>query len=150
MKNMEIRIRAFETATDLKKLSIIWLDASLLVHAFVGEHRLREQRTLIETQYLPNSETWVACQLNEPVGFISLMDNFVGGLFIAPCCQGQGIGRLLIAHALKLKGELLLEVYTDNHQAYSFYQALGFTVLSKRAIDDEGLPFANVQMRLKD
>lgn len=150
MKNMEIRIRACKAATDLEKLSIIWFDASLLVHAFIGETRLHEQRTLIETQYLPNSETWVACQSDEPVGFISLMDNVIGGLFVAPSNHGRGVGRALVAHALKLKGELLLEVYTDNHQAYSFYQALGFSELSKRATDDEGLPFENVQMRLKD
>lgn len=149
MKNKELRIRAYEVATDLEKLSIIWFDASVLAHAFVGEKRLREQRSLIETRYLPSAETWVACRSGEAVGFISLMDQFIGGLFVAPGHHGQGIGRALVAHALKRKGELLLEVYTDNGQAFAFYKALGFRELSRRAIDDDGLPFENVQMRLK-
>ncbi|GGX55078.1 acetyltransferase [Tateyamaria omphalii] len=149
MKNMEIRIRAYQSATDLKKLSNIWFDASSLAHAFVGHERLLEQRYLIETQYLPNAETWVAIQDEVPVGFISLLDTFVGGLFVAPHCQGTGIGRRLITHALDLKGALSLEVYTENVQALDFYNALGFKELSRRAVDDDGLPFENAQMELK-
>ena len=69
-------------------------------------------------------------------------------LFVAPRLQGQGIGRALIGHALKLKGKLLLEVYTDNAQAVSFYKGLGFRELSRRVTDDEGLPFENAKMHL--
>lgn len=148
MKNMDISIRAYTAATDIEKLSAIWFDASLLAHAFIGEPRLRDQRITVETVYLPNAETWVACRSGTPVGFISLMDSFIGGLFVAPRCQGQGIGRALIAHALNLKGALMLEVYTENAQAVTFYRALGFTELSKRAMDDDGLPFETVRMHL--
>lgn len=149
MKNVEITIRAYEASTDLETLSAIWFAASLLAHPFIGEERLREQRVLIETKYLPEAETFVACRAGAPVGFVSLLDNFIGGLFVAPGQQGHGIGRTLVAHALKLKGELLLEVYTGNAQALRFYEALGFEELSRRAQDDEGLPFENAQLRLK-
>ncbi|WP_299209390.1 GNAT family N-acetyltransferase [uncultured Tateyamaria sp.] len=149
MKNMDTRIRAYQAATDLNTLSTIWFDASSLAHDFVGRERLHAQRTLIETQYLPNAETWVAVQDELPVGFISLLDTFIGGLFVAPHHQGQGVGRQLIAHALDLKGELSLEVYTQNVQALTFYEALGFKELSRRATDDEGMPFENAKMRLK-
>ncbi len=118
MKNVEIRIRAYDEASDLPKLSAIWFEASMAAHAFLGEARLREQRVAIETIYLPQAETWVACHAGAPVGFISLLDTFIGGLFVAPDRQGLGIGRALIAHALDLKGELSLEVYTANVQAY--------------------------------
>jgi len=149
MKNLETTIRAYEAATDLEQLSTIWLDASVQAHGFIGKRRLLERRVLIETKYLPAAETWVACRLGVPVGFISLMDGFIGGLFVAPDYHGQGVGRALITHALKLKGELRLEVYTSNTQAVAFYAAIGFQELSRRATDDEGLPFENAQMRLK-
>lgn len=149
MKNLETTIRAYEASTDLETLSAIWFAASLLAHPFIGEERLREQRVLIETKYLPEAETFVACRAGEPVGFVSLLDNFIGGLFVAPGQQGHGIGRTLVAHALKLKGELVLEVYTGNVQALRFYEALGFEEQSRRAQDDEGLPFENAQLRLK-
>jgi putative acetyltransferase len=148
MKNQNVVIRPFEAATDTEKLSGIWLDASLMAHPFIGERRLIEQRQLIEEKYLPNAETWVACRMGEPVGFISLLDTFIGAIFVAPGQQGQGIGRKLIAHAMVRKGELSLEVYTRNQQAVRFYTALGFREVSRRSTDDEGLPFENAHLRL--
>ncbi len=148
MKSQNLSIRAYDEATDLHALSTIWFEASRLAHAFIGEQRLREQRILIEEKYLPNAETWVACLEGAPIGFISLLANFVGGLFVAPNRQGHGIGRALIAHALALKGELELEVYTENAQAFRFYKSQGFIELSRRAEDDEGLPFENARMRM--
>ncbi|MBD9542154.1 GNAT family N-acetyltransferase [Ensifer adhaerens] len=145
---MDLMIRAYRAA-DLEELSAIWFEASITAHAFVGEARLREQRLLIETVYLPNAETWVAIRDGEPAGFVSLLDDFIGGLFVSPRHQGAGIGRLLVSHALQLKGQLRLEVYTANSQAYAFYENLGFEEQSRRSEDDEGLPFENAQMLLK-
>jgi hypothetical protein len=59
MKTENTIIRAYEAA-DVEGLSRIWLAASSEVHAFIGEDRLREQQTLVETIYLPRAETWVA------------------------------------------------------------------------------------------
>lgn len=148
MTNHGVVIRPYSPEDDLKKLSRIWLDASLLAHPFIGEQRLREQRALIEDRYLPNAETWVACMDGQACGFISLLDTFVGGIFVSPDRQGLGIGRELISHALDLKGELELEVYTDNRQAVSFYTRLGFQELSRRRLDDEGYTFENARLRL--
>lgn len=61
MTNHDVVIRPFAPERDLKRLSRIWLDASLLAHPFIGKERLLAQRALIEDQYLPNAETWVAC-----------------------------------------------------------------------------------------
>ncbi|NVE00104.1 GNAT family N-acetyltransferase [Massilia sp. BJB1822] len=147
MDNTQLQIRAFEAA-DIEKLSSIWFETSRQVHAFLGEARLREQRALVEEAYLPNSETWVACLDGTPLGFIGLIDSFIGGLFVDPGRQGSGIGRALALHALKLKGELELEVYAENRAACAFYRRLGFEEVSRRPEDDEGLPFEVILMRL--
>ena len=107
-----------------------------------------EQRSLVEDQYLPRAETWVATVMDQPVGFISLLDTFIGALFVSPDRQGLGVGSQLIAYALSLKGELTLEVYTYNQKALSFYIRLGFQELSRRSVDDEGYPFENARLRL--
>lgn len=148
MKDTDIAIRAYEAA-DLEKLSAIWFEASMIAHAFLGEPRLREQRVLIETVYLPSAETWVALRAGEPAGFVSLMGDFIGGLFVSPGHQGGGIGRQLIRHAATLKGQLHLEVYTANVPAYAFYRAFGFEEVSRRPSDDQGLPYENAQLLLK-
>lgn len=148
MKNLEVLIRPFNGATDTEKLSNIWFDASMKAHPFIGEPRLVEQRKLIKEEYLPKAETWVVCCGGEPVGFISLIDSFIGGIFIAMDQQGRGIGRKLIAHALALKGKLSLEVYTANEQAVRFYRSLGFKELSRRDVDDFGYPYPNAALQL--
>ncbi|WP_223478407.1 GNAT family N-acetyltransferase [Oricola indica] len=149
MENQDVIIRPFDAAADTEKLSGIWLDASLRAHPFIGRPRLLEQRPLIEDEYLPKSETWVACHAGEPVGFISLLGSFIGAIFIEPNWQGQGVGRKLIAHALERKSELSLEVYTRNEQALHFYAALGFEEVSRRDVDDFGYPFENAVLMLK-
>ncbi|WP_321501513.1 GNAT family N-acetyltransferase [Breoghania sp.] len=149
MENENVTIRPYEAATDLEKLSKIWFDASLKAHPFIGEPRLVEQRRLIEEEYLPKAETSVACLNGEAAGFISLLGSFVGGIFVAPDRQGLGIGRRLISHALERKGELSLEVYTANEQAVRFYATLGFQEMSRRDVDDFGLPFPNAALFLK-
>uniref|UniRef100_UPI003BA9FA08 GNAT family N-acetyltransferase n=1 Tax=Stappia sp. TaxID=1870903 RepID=UPI003BA9FA08 len=148
MTNRDVTIRPFEAATDIEPLSDIWLEASRRAHPFIGEQRLLAQRGLVKEKYLPEAETWVACRCGAPVGFISLLGSFIGAVFVAPDLQGQGIGRMLIAHALELKGELSLEAYTANAQAMAFYARLGFREVSRRPTDDEGLPFELALLRL--
>ena len=147
MTRDNIVIRPYEGA-DTKLLSDIWLSASRQAHLFLGEEKLQSQRQLIEAEYLPNSETWVACNRERPVGFIGLIEKFIGGLFVDPHVQGLGVGRLLVNHALTLKGSLELEVYAANENAVCFYSRLGFSEISRREQDDEGLPFENLRMRL--
>ena len=103
--------------------------------------------TLIETIYLPKAETWVACLDETPVGFIGLIDTFIGGLFFSPAHQGMGIGAALLANAFRLKGDLSLTVYGQNKEAQRFYRRHGFHNVSHHPVDDDGLPFPIIHMK---
>lgn len=149
MKEHELIIRDYDADRDLKALSQIWFDASLEAHHFLGEPRITEQRPLIETVYLPNAKTYVAELSGTQLGFISLLDSFIGGLFVSPKAQGQGIGKALILRAQEEKGDLSVGVYVDNERAYQFYRHMGFTDGERKEHDDEGLPFAVLTMHLK-
>lgn len=146
MTYQDITIRPFDAATDTETLCNIWLDASLAAHSFIGRQRLIEQRALIREVYLPMAETWLVSRDGNTAGFISLVGNAIGGLFIAPDQQGAGLGRRLVDHAKTLRPTLTLEVYTQNRDAMQFYAAQGFRETSRRAVDDQGLPFENARM----
>lgn len=148
MTDPTLSIRAYDPAADLTAVLEIWHAASLGAHAFLGRDRLADQRRLVETRYLPAAETWVACRGGHPVGFISLLGGFVGGLFVAPAEQGRGVGRALIAHARTIRGELSLEVYNANRGAVRFYRALGFQEVLRKPTDGDGLPFETALLRL--
>lgn len=132
---------------DTEALSDLWLAASLGAHGFLGAERLAGQRALIGEVYLPQSDTMVAWQDGVPVGFLSLLGDFIGALFVAPDRQGQGIGARLLAEAAARRDALELEVYAENAGALRFYSAQGFREVSRRPQDDQGLPFETIRMR---
>ncbi|MCB1358882.1 MAG: GNAT family N-acetyltransferase [Maritimibacter sp.] len=133
-------------ADEFPTLSTLWLAASRGAHGFLGAARLEAQRPLIEQTYLPGSRTHVAEADGVLLGFIGLIGDFVGGLFVAPEAQGQGIGRRLLDHAKARHGRLELEVYTGNPGALRFYLSQGFREISRRPQDSEGLPFETARL----
>ncbi len=134
-------------ADDNATLTEIWHLASRLSHPFLPEELLLRQRREISEKYLPETETWVAVVNNAPVGFIGLIDQFIGGLFVAPEAQSAGIGSRLLGHAFNRKGKLALEVYAANHRAVAFYRRHGFCGVRRRETDDNGLPHPLILMQ---
>lgn len=141
-----VAIRPYESR-DNQRLSALWLEASLISHTFLPESLLLTQQKLVAEKYLAETETWVAIADDLPVGFIGLMDQFIGGLFVAPEAQGMGIGGELLRHAFELKGHLALEVYAANHRAVAFYRRHGFCGVRRRETDDNGLPHPLILMQ---
>lgn len=125
----------------------LWLEASKVGHPFLTLDDLMRQQALVGDVYLPNSETYVAERDGQIVGFIGLLESFIGGLFVDPNAHGQGIGRKLIAHAYALKGPLTVEVYAANPMAPAFYERCGFVEIGRKAHDDEGRPLPLLVMR---
>jgi len=132
-----VRIDQFQPH-EAEHLLAIWLVASRLGHPFLSEEDLAAQRDLVRDVYLPQAETWVIRRGDEIAGFIGLLDNFIGGLFIDPVLHGQGLGRALIDHARRLKGRLAVEAYEANASAVGFYRQCGFVEVGRRERDDEG------------
>lgn len=145
MAHPSLTIRLFESCDKARALDI-WLEASAIAHPFFTAEQLREQQALVRDIYLDKAETWVAEADGILLGFIGLLDNWIGGLFVAPTAQRKGVGRALVEHASSLKGALALEVYEANVTAQAFYQRLGFEVTDRRETDDNGLTFPLLKM----
>ncbi|MGE4371428.1 MAG: GNAT family N-acetyltransferase [Xanthobacter sp.] len=131
---------------DQPRLLEIWHAASALGHLFLGVERLEAQKKLVSDVYLPQAETFVAGRSTALLGFIGLLDSFIGGLFVDPACHRQGVGGALVRHAQALKRELSLNVYEANAGARAFYARLGFVETGRQDKDDEGLPFPILRM----
>lgn len=132
---------------DTETLVAIWLEASRFAHGFLGEERLQLQSEQVRDIYLKQAENWVILEDGRPAGFIGLLDQFIGGLFIDPQIHGKGLGRQLLDHSLQLKKSLELEVYALNKQAHDFYLRNQFIETARQPTDAEGLPFAVIHMR---
>ncbi|MEM9778126.1 MAG: GNAT family N-acetyltransferase, partial [Chloroflexota bacterium] len=82
--------------------------------------------------FLPKSQTWVYENDKRIAGFIYLLDNVVGGIFVHPDWQRKGVGKLLMDQACSVHDTLELEMFKANSQAIAFYNKYGFRVTSER------------------
>ncbi|MCV0424548.1 MAG: GNAT family N-acetyltransferase [Roseibium sp.] len=104
----------------------IWRIASEFAHPFLDDDFHDMAANAIRDVYLPKADTFVVVIDDVPVGFIALLENQIGGLFLDPAFHGQGLGRSLVDHAVKLKGPLTVEVFKNNKVGRRFYAAYGF------------------------
>ncbi|MCF4980219.1 N-acetyltransferase [Pseudomonas gessardii] len=124
--------------TDLDCVLQIWLDASLIAHDFIDAAFWQSQVENMRNLYIPASQTFVIERQSRVVGFYSLLDQQMAALFVAPDCQGQGLGKQLVAHARRQRPVLTLAVYKNNSASYQFYLSQGFVVTHEEIDEHSG------------
>ena len=132
--------------TDLGELLEAWYSASLLGHPFLDEAFFQRERNRIREVDLPNAETWVFEQDGVVVGFIALIGNEVGAIFVDSNYQGRGIGRELMDHARSIRDFLELLVFKDNKVGRHFYERYGFHQVGEELHEETG--FMQLRLRL--
>lgn len=88
--------------------------------------------------YLPNTDTWVVEFDGNVEGFIALMGNEVGAIFLQPKFHGKGAGRALMDKARELHGDLEVEVFEANSIGRRFYSRYGFDYLEEKLHEPTG------------
>lgn len=121
-------IRKYEN-TDTEKIVTIWHQAFSLAHPFVATDFVEKVKIDMRNIYLPNTETWVYEKDNSILGFISMIENEIGGLFIEPNHHGKGIGTKLINYINQFHAEVEVEVFKNNKIGVPFYEKYGFKLI---------------------
>ena len=129
--NMAVQVRQYENQ-DLDALLSSWEVATRLAHPFMTEQFIAQERKNIAEIYLPNTDTWVVQIGGEVKGFIALMGNEVGAIFLQPECHGLGAGKALMDKAQELHGDLEVEVFKENAIGRRFYSRYGFEFLEEK------------------
>lgn len=143
----DISLRRARVA-DYETLIGLWLRSVRATHSFLSEDDiaslLPDVRTALRAEGL---ELWVAESATRIVGFMGLAEHSVEALFLDPDCLRSGVGRLMVAHAIALEGDLTVEVNEQNPAALRFYEACGFIVDNRSERDSAGRPFPILHMR---
>ena len=138
-------IREYEEK-DLSELLDAWYSASQVAHPFLDEDFFEQERRNIAALHLPNAETWVFELDGVVVGFIALIGNEVGGIFVDANFHGQGIGRALMDKARSMRDVLELDVLKDNQVGRKFYEKYGFSQVDEYLHEETG--FMQLRLRL--
>jgi len=136
---MALTIRQYQD-TDLKSVLDSWENASTLAHPFLTPEFQAKVRHDIPHIYLPNADTWVAEQDGTVIGFISLLGNEVGALFVEPDYHGKGAGKALMDKAVEIYKNIELEVFKYNSIGRKFYARYGFKPIAETIHTETGHP----------
>jgi putative acetyltransferase len=132
-----MHIRQYEDA-DLEAVLSAWESATRLAHPFMTDAFIAQERKNVAELYLPNTDTWVVELSSEVKGFIALMGNEVGAIFLQPECHGRGAGKALMDTAQALHGNLEVEVFKANAIGRKFYARYGFEQLEEKLHEPTG------------
>jgi putative acetyltransferase len=138
-------IREYVTA-DCEDVLNVWASASAQAHPFLSDAFLDLERQRIPRVHLVRAETWVWEANGRVVGFVSLLGNEVGAIFVDPEVQGSGIGRALMDHARARRGTLEVEVFKRNVLGRAFYARYGFEPVHEAVHEETG--FEVLRLRL--
>lgn len=117
--------------TDLEELLDVWYKSTSLAHPFMDQAFLKKEEKNIRDIYIPNTKTWVFSNSQGLDGFISMIENEVGAIFVRPEKHGQGIGKILMDHVSQIHKEIEVEVFKDNKIGRAFYDKYGFKTIKE-------------------
>jgi putative acetyltransferase len=145
-KDLSIRLSC---PADRGALLLLWERSVRATHDFLTEADIDFFRPLVGQYFESSTDIWVLADMADvPIGFLGLDGNSIAALFMAPAYFGKGGGRRMVSHAQKLRGGVLtVDVNEQNAAARGFYEALGFSVVDRSPLDDNGRPFPILHMR---
>ena len=134
---------------DHHALLLLWERSVRATHDFLTEADIDFFRPLVGQYFDSSTDIWVLTdKADVPIGFLGLDGNSIAALFMEPAFLGTGGGRRLVSHAQNLRGGVLtVDVNEQNVAARGFYEALGFSVVDRSPLDENGRPFPILHMR---
>ena len=131
---------------DTDTLVSIWEKANALAHPFLTDEFVCQVKEDMRNSYLPNAETWVLEEQGQPIGFIAMIGNEIGGLFLDPVHHGKGSGKAMVDHVADIKGPLRVEVFSENNVGRPFYERYGFLLEEEYLHEQSGQMTAKMAM----
>ncbi len=136
--------------TDCEDVLNVWASASALAHPFHSKEFLKLERHNIPNVYLPKADTWVWEAGGRVVGFISLLGNEVGAIFVDPDFHRTGIGWALMDRARAWRGELEVEVFERNPLGRAFYAKIGFELMHQKIHEQTGFEIMRLRLAARN
>lgn len=124
--------------SDVDAVVSVWRTASDLAHPFLSKAFQDKEQGNVRNVYPQFAQIWVKEIDGKTVGFIALIENEVGAIFLDPKLHGQGLGREMMDYAIQQKGSVTLDVFKENALGRRFYDRYGFVAIKEYQHADSG------------
>lgn len=135
--------------SDYPELARVWEDSVRATHDFLPSSYISMLKSMVLNQYL--DAVMLICSKDtrqQITGFAGIAAGKVEMLFVDPEHRDQGLGKLLLTHAIEHFHAGELDVNEQNLQALGFYLKQGFEVIGRSEVDGMGQPYPLLHMRL--
>jgi len=132
-----MKIRKLETK-NVETVVELWYQTSIIAHDFISASYWKKNKDAMASIYLPNSETYVAIEDENIIGFISMVENLLAAIFVDNELQGKGTGKKLLNFIKKRRIKIQLKAYMKNTKTVDFYKSQDFKTISKNKEKETG------------
>jgi putative acetyltransferase len=137
------------TLADLPRCFEVWESSVRATHTFLTEADLQALIPLVKAGLAAFEPLHVVRDPSgEAVAFMGVAEGTVEMLFVHAEHRGQGLGHLLLTHALMDHAATRVDVNEQNPQALRFYERHGFRVVGRSPLDGQGKPFPILHLAL--
>ena len=141
MVDVKPLLRAALPGDAVELTSVLLRSRSQAMPWLVSPHDEPSTRWRMQHVLLVERRVRVAHDADRVLGFAAATDTWLEQLYVDPEHQGQGVGRVLLEDAKRLRPDgLRLHVFTRNAHARRFYEVHGFQLVEQSdGHDNEGL-----------
>lgn len=137
------------TLKDYEEILRIWELSVRSTHHFISEEYIQELKGIILNRALPAVDLYLVKNSSGIIqGFMGTAGDMLEMLFVSPACFRKGIGKALVSYAVENCGVKRVDVNEQNDEAYHFYAAQGFKMISRSEQDGLGRPYPILHMEL--
>ncbi len=145
---MELILVETRSPALLAQLLVIWEASVRATHDFLSEAEVQHIKGYVPQALRVVPKLLVAEEQGVPLGFIGAENERIEMLFVAPEVRGKGVGSALV-NAAKMQWQVTqVTVNEQNPQAIGFYEHMGFHVIARSPLDDQGMPYPILTMAL--
>lgn len=144
-----MQIKELSTITDqeMNQLINVWESAVTATHHFLTKEEIQMIKQYVPQAFCGVEHLLVAIQDNQIKGLMGINGTKLEMLFVDANDRGHGIGTKLLSLGIDKYHVNELAVNEQNPAARGFYEHMGFKVVSRSPLDDQGNPYPILKMR---
>lgn len=132
----------------LDQLTGLWERSVRSTHTFLSQPEIAAIRESVPEALERVAHLVIARDREAPLGFLGAEGNRLEMLFLEPEARGQGTGSALVRYGLETYGLTEVTVNEQNPRDRGFYEHMGFQVVRRTPLDEQGRPYPLLYMKL--